>query len=294
MARFSLRFAVAVVAVWACWSSSGFPLDVPPLTGRIVDAARLLPSDRRESLSEELADYERRSGNQIAVLILPSLEGEPLEDYSHRVATTWKLGQRGRDNGVLLLVVSQDRRIRIEVGYGLEGKLTDAVSSRIIRHAMAPYFRAGDFAAGIKAGLDAVIGALEEAGVPPGTPRPPAAPEPGGAWSVVAMAVVLGALIGVMIGRSLRLLAGAVSGVLSFFMAVPSGFFLALAAGAVGMMAAFLLAALSGGGRSSRRWNGGWGPGWGGGYGGGGFPSSSDTFSGGGGDFGGGGASGRW
>jgi uncharacterized protein len=107
-------------------------------------------------------------------------------------------------------------------------------------------------------------------------------------------AVILGALIGVMVGRPLRALAGGVSGLLSFFLAMPSGVYVAIAAGAIGMVVAFLLAALSGvSRRAPRGWNGGWGPGWGGGHGGG-FPSSSDTFSGGGGDFGGGGASGRW
>src|SRR5881397_3783715 len=116
-------------------------LDVPPLTGRIVHNAHLLPADVAASLSKELETHERRTGNQIALLTLPSLQEEPLEEFSHRVATVWKLGQKGTDNGVLVLVVPGDRKVRIEVGYGLEGTLTDVKSSRIIREEMAPRFR---------------------------------------------------------------------------------------------------------------------------------------------------------
>src|SRR5581483_12386920 len=101
-------------------------------------------ADLAASLSAELAAHEQRTGNQVVLLTVPSLEGEPLEEFSDRVATTWKLGQKGTDNGVLLLVVPKDRRVRIEVGYGLEGTLTDAVASRIIRHEMIPRFRAGN------------------------------------------------------------------------------------------------------------------------------------------------------
>ncbi|HJU04006.1 MAG TPA: TPM domain-containing protein [Nitrospiraceae bacterium] len=276
------------------WLSVAIALDVPPLTGRIVDLAGLLPPDMESALSSELAAHEQRTGNQVALLTLPTLEGESLEDYAHRVATSWKLGQKGTDNGVLLLVVPRERRIRIEVGYGLEGTLTDAVSARIIRHVIVPRFRSGDFAEGISAGLKAILGTIEGTATPVESAHPGNSAS-GGAFSVFVTAVILGALIGVMVGRSLRVLAGGVSGLLSFFLAMPSGVYLALAAGAVGMVVAFVLAALSGAGRrGGRGWDGGWGPGWGGGYGGGGFPSSSDSFSGGGGDFGGGGASGRW
>ena len=125
-------FLLAAVVVVALASPTA-ALDVPPLTGRIVDHAHLLPADRAASLSAELAAHEARTGNQVALLTLPSLEGEPLEEFSHRVATTWNLGRKGTDNGVLILVVPGDRKVRIEVGYGLEGTLTDAKSSRMIR-----------------------------------------------------------------------------------------------------------------------------------------------------------------
>src|SRR4249920_3859003 len=103
-----------------------FALDVPPLTGRVVDLAQVLPVDVAASLARDLEAHESKTSNQVVVLTLPSLEDEPLETFSHRVATTWKLGQKGTENGVLLLVAIKERKIRIEVGYGLEGALTDA------------------------------------------------------------------------------------------------------------------------------------------------------------------------
>ena len=133
MLRALLLVAVAIGGA----ASPAAALDVPPLTGRIVDAAHLLPADLAVSLSAELAAHEARTGNQVTLLTLPSLQGEPLEEFSHRVATTWKLGQKGTDNGVLVLVVPGDRKVRIEVGYGLEGTLTDLKSSRIIREDLA-------------------------------------------------------------------------------------------------------------------------------------------------------------
>ena len=273
--------------------SVGFALDVPPLTGRIVDLAGLLAPTVEASLSAELAMHERRTGNQIAVLTLLSLEGESLEEYSHRVATTWKLGQKGGDNGVLLLVVPRERRLRIEVGYGLEGKLTDAQTSRIIRNTIVPHFKAGDIAGGITEGLKAIVGTLE--GTEPLTGRPPGTDrETNHAWNALVIAMIIGAFIGLMVGRPLRILGGALGGALSFFLGMPAGLGLALLAGGIGMVADILFAAFTGGKRRAPRGgDGGWGSGRGGGYGGG-FPSSSDAFSGGGGDFGGGGASGRW
>jgi uncharacterized protein len=290
-----IRFLPSSVAFAICLTTLSYSLalEVPPLTGRIVDLAHLLTADVQTSLSDDLAEHERKTGNQIAVLTLPSLEGEPLEEYSHRVATAWKLGQKGSDNGVLLLVVPRERRLRIEVGYGLEGKLTDAHTSRIIRNIIVPHFKTGDFAGGIAEGLKAIVGTLE--GTEPLPTRPPNTErETDHAWNVLLIAVILGAFIGLMVGRPLRTLGGVLGGALSFFLGMPAGLRLAMLAGGIGMIAAFLFAAFAGVNRRvPRGWNGGWGSGWGGGYGGG-FPSSSDTFSGGGGDFGGGGASGRW
>lgn len=291
MSRLFHGVMLALTAIGIGPSAVGLALDVPTLTGRIVDLAGVVPPDLETSLSADLAEHERKTGNQIAVLTLPSLEGEPLEDFSHRVATTWRLGQQGRDNGVLLLVVPGERRIRIEVGYGLEGRLTDAAASRIIRHVMVPRFKAGDLPGGIRDGLRAIMGAIE--GIEP-PDRPLRDTDVGGRGDVLVIAAILGAFIGMILGRALKGLGTALGGALSFFLGLPSGWGFAVAAAAIGMVTALLFAMLWTGTRRGRRsWDTGWGPGWGGGYGGG-FPSSSDSFSGGGGDFGGGGASGRW
>jgi uncharacterized protein len=280
---------------WAFLLSPVLALDVPPLTGRIVDLAHLLPADIATSLSTELAEHERKTGNQIAVLTLLSLEGESLEEYSHRVSTTWKLGRKGTDNGVLLLVVPGERRIRIEVGYGLEGALTDAKSSQIIRREIVPRFKSGDFPGGITAGLKAIMGTIEGTYTLPADAQDQS--QETGPWEILLIAVVIGALVGgSLLGGRLTGVGSVVSGLLSFVIALPTGWKLALVAAVLGMFAALVIAALSGGpGPSGRRRRGGWDyPGWSGGLGSGGGWSSTDSFGGGGGDFGGGGASGRW
>ena len=263
-------------------------LEVPPLTGRIVDAAHLLPADVAASLSAELAGHEARTGNQVALLTLPSLEGEPLEEFSHLVATTWKLGQKGTDNGVLVLIVPGERKVRIEVGYGLEGTLTDAKSSRIIREEMAPRFRDGDFSGGIAAGIKAVLGTIEGTYT---TSERKAAPD-GSPWGIFSLAVVVGILTAVIIGH--RWKGSSIGSVMAFVLALSPGWILALVAAVIVMVVTLPFGAISGGSR--RRYSAGWGSGWGGGnlggFSGGGV--SGGGFSGGGGGFGGGGASGSW
>lgn len=147
--------------------------DVPYLSGRITDNAELLGAGTKQELNVLLKAHEAETGNQVAVLTVNSLEGESVEEYAHTVFNTWKLGQKGKDNGVLLLVAPQERRMRIEVGYGLEGTLTDVAASRIIRNVMTPRFKEGDFEAGIAAGVQAVIGQLSgSAELPADDPRP--------------------------------------------------------------------------------------------------------------------------
>lgn len=147
-----LVFATAVAAQ---------PAEVPYLTGRVVDNAEILSPDTRKRLAESLRRHEQKTGNQVAVLTVPTINGESVEEYAVRVFEHWKLGQKGRDNGVLVLIVPQDRRMRIEVGYGLEGVLTDVQASRIIRNLMTPRFRDGDFNGGVVRGVNAVIAQLE-------------------------------------------------------------------------------------------------------------------------------------
>ncbi len=132
-------------------------LEVPPRPqGRVSDYAGLLSPQDRARIEAKLGEIERRTSNQFAVAIFPSLDGESLEDFSIRLAETWKIGQKGRDNGLILLVFVKDRKVRIEVGYGLEGAIPDVVAGRIIRSVLAPRFRQGDFAGGILAAIDAL------------------------------------------------------------------------------------------------------------------------------------------
>lgn len=273
-------------------------LDVPPLSGRIVDQAHVLPPAVVERLTADLATHEANTSNQVAVLIIPSLEGEPLFDFSHRVATAWKLGRKGTDNGVLLLVSIKDRHIRLEVGYGLEGMLTDARSAQIIRNEIVPRFRAGDVPAGVTAGVQAILRTIE--GTYRAPEHPAATSSSSDTFANVAFAVILGLVVGLFFSRANRVVGPVVGGGLSFLAApwvTP-----ALIAGAVSLVLVGLLSGLGQGpGRGRRRngspFDGTWFSTQQGGWGGGGFGGSfggSGGFSGGGGDFGGGGASGDW
>ena len=132
----------------------------PQLTGRVVDAANLLKPEERAALEAKLKAHEDKTTDQVVVATVRSLEGYPIEDYANRLFRHWQLGQKGKDNGALLLVAPQERKVRIEVGYGLEGALTDALSKVIITTAVAPQFQKGNFAGGIDAGVDAVLSIL--------------------------------------------------------------------------------------------------------------------------------------
>jgi len=138
-----------------------FALEIPYLTGRVTDNAQLLSVETRRQLSEQLKAHEEKTGNQVVVLTIPSLKGESIDGFAVRVFEDWKLGIKDKDNGVLIIVAPQDRRMRIEVGYGLEGVLTDLTAGRIIHQIMAPRFKAGDFDGGTTAGALAVIQVLE-------------------------------------------------------------------------------------------------------------------------------------
>lgn len=271
------------------WTASAWALEVPALTGRVVDPSHVLPAATVESLTASLAAHEAKTGNQVAVLVLPSLEGEPLEPFSHHVATTWKLGQKGTDNGALLLVALRERKVRIEVGYGLEGTLTDARSAQIIRNEIVPRFRAGDLPDGVTAGVEAILKTIEGTYQAPERPAKPA----GGEDMVgqILVALIIGVIFGLALSNVNRVV-GALAGTgLALWLSpwlIP-----AIVTGLVTLLLVlFLGTSMSGrGGRGFDDWTsyssrgGGWG---GGGFGGGG------GFSGGGGDFGGGGASGDW
>ena len=271
-------------------------LDVPPLAGQVVDQARVLPPSTVESITAQLAAHETKSSNQVAVLIVPTLDGDTIEEFSHRVATAWKLGQKGTDNGVLLLVAIQERKVRIEVGYGLEGALTDARSAQIIRHEIVPRFRAGDIAGGVTAGVQAILRTIE------GTYQAPERAQPQSDSDVMGQ-VVIAVIVGLMVGLALmnvHRFIGPIAGAgLSTLLApwlVP-----ALVASGVTLLLLLVIGAAGMGNRTGRSrgmddwiWYSSRGGGWGGGSLGGGGGFGGGGFGGGGGSFGGGGASGNW
>ena len=269
-------------------------LEVRPLTARVHDDAGLLAPAETQTLEASLADYERETGHQIAVLTVISLEGEAIEAFSMRVARAWKVGHADRDDGILVIVAAEDRRARIEVGYGLEGIIPDALAARIVREQMVPRFRAGAMGEGVRAAVDAVMAAGRGEAVPEASGATDARGQgERGGNETIAHGVLIATLIGVFLGGQLarrrRALAPVASGVLAAIaawiltVAVPAALFAAV-------VAAVLSIVWSGGGSSRGMGRGGshvFGSGGFGGYGGGGF-------RGGGGGFGGGGASGSW
>lgn len=254
-------------------------LAVPPVA-RVSDQTATLSGADIAALERALQDFEQRKGSQIAVLVVPTTAPETVEQYALRVAETWKLGRKGVDDGALLLVAKDDRALRIEVGYGLEGALTDITAKRIVSDVIVPYFRQGDFAGGIRAGVDRMISVID--GEPLPEPSRATAGGEGGIEQYAPMlfivALGLGGVLRAMLGR----LPGALAtgGVVGFIAWIVVGLLpIAVVAGIVA-----LVITLFGGGRGI----GGFGGGGGFGHGGGG------GFGGGGGGFGGGGASGRW
>lgn len=264
---------------------------VPPLTARVTDLSGTLSPSQRDALEQELRAFETRKGSQIAVLIVPTTQPEVIEQYALRVAEAWKLGRKGVDDGVLLLIARDDRALRIEVGYGLEGAIPDAVANRVIDEIIVPFFKQGDFYGGIQAGVARLIRLIDGEPLPPPQARDRS-------WSGIADLLPV-AFIAVMIGGGFlgsllgRLIGAAVSGgIVGIVFWITIGSLLgALAAGVVVFL--FTLAIGGSGGRGGRGDFGGWSGGYSSGSGGG-WSSGGGGFSGGGGGFGGGGASGRW
>lgn len=154
-----LRLIAALVVLLGA-GLAAVALNFPTLTGRIVDQANVIPADTRAAIEPKLADLEAKSGIQLVVATVASLEGQEIEPYANELFRTWKLGEKAKNNGVLFLVAPNERRVRIEVGYGLEGTLTDALSKVIIANAVAPRFKAGDLGGGVARGVDDIITVL--------------------------------------------------------------------------------------------------------------------------------------
>jgi uncharacterized protein len=309
MMRASLHSRVSLVAAVlgvACLGLVGLRdaaaqelVAVPQLKAPVTDLTGTLAPDQVAALDAKLRAFTQSKGSQVAVLIVPTTQPEAIEQYSLRVAEAWKLGRKGVDDGALLLVALNDRKVRIEVGYGLEGALPDATANRIIDEVIVPAFRRGDIYDGIASGVDRMLRVIEGERLPEPEVNSPAVGVPGLLHFLPFLFIF--ALIG---GPILRRLFGRVGGALAsgglvgFLVWLLIGVLgIALGAGIVAFIF-FLIGGSGGGGPGggwySRRGGGGWGfpGGFGGGVGGGGFGGGG--FSGGGGGFGGGGASGGW
>ncbi len=287
-----MRFFAALLLCLAL-SSQALALDLPALRGHINDYAGMLSPERSATLEQQLRSFEQSDSTQIVVLTVPTLGNENLEEFSIKVAESWKIGQKGIDNGVLLLVAKAERKVRIEVGRGLEGKLTDLVSGRIIRAEIAPQFKTGDFDAGITAGVNALMAVAR--GEYQAAPRDLHQGRKG-APPILTLLFLL-AIAAVFAGSFSRYLAGTVgaAGLPIIALLTFPGLAVAILAGlaAGGFLLGLLLAFLFGGGSGGSGYFGGGFFG-GGFFGGGGGGGAGGGFSGGGGDFGGGGASGDW
>jgi uncharacterized protein len=159
LGRRDFRLAADFTAL-LCTIAAAFALNFPSLTGRVVDGANIIDGTTRAAIEQKLADLETKSGIQLVVATVTSLEGQEIEAYANQLFRSWGLGEKTKNNGVLLLVAPNERRVRIEVGYGLEGTLTDALSKIIITNAITPRFKTGDFSGGISRGVDDIITVL--------------------------------------------------------------------------------------------------------------------------------------
>ncbi len=286
----------AFLALLLCFSfAAAADVAVPPLSGRVVDQTGTLSGGDIASLTQTLRNFEARKGSQIAVLIVPTTDQESIEQFSIRVAEAWKIGRKKIDDGALLVVAKNDRHLRIEVGYGLEGALNDVTAKRIIDEDITPKFKSGDFAGGISAGVDRMIRLIDGEQLPAPVRSDQ---QQGFGWlsdinpgfAVFAIFVV-GAIMRAMLGRLIGAVAtGGAVGLMAWLIAGS------LAASIIAAIIVFIVALVvdltSPQGRSGRgSWSGGGGSG---GSWSGGSSSDSGGFSGGGGSFGGGGASGSW
>lgn len=281
------RILILAWALCSPWAGHA-EVAVPSLTARVTDLTATLTPEQKSTLEQTLRAFEALKGSQIAVLMVPTTAPETIEQYSLRVVEQWKLGRQKVDDGALLIVAKEDRTLRIEVGYGLEGALNDATSKRIVSEVITPHFRQGDFYGGISAGVDRMIRVIDGEALPPAQARPvqEGAAFLGNLPLILFLVVAIGGVLRAVLGR----LPGAAVG--GGIIAVVA--WLLIGAVTVALIAgvlAFLFTLLGGGGRGGF---GGYpgGPGGRGGFGGGGFGGGG--FGGGGGSFGGGGASGRW
>lgn len=279
------RRLLLLLALLLCGTAQA-EVDVPKLSQRVTDLTGTLDAGQKQLLENKLKAFESGKGSQIAVLLVPTTQPETIEQFGIRVAEAWKLGRKGVDDGVLLLVAKDDRMMRIEVGYGLEGALNDATAHRIVSEIITPYFKRGEIYPGIDAGVDAIVKVIAGEALPPPSRQGQPDFDASNTFELVFLIFFIGNIV---LRQWLGLLpsglvVGGLIGALVWF-AVTSLFWAGLAT-----VVAFLLSLLFG---SSRGGGSSFPTGWGGGSGGGGS-FGGGGFSGGGGGFGGGGASGGW
>ena len=282
----AILFASLVVVALAWPTHSAAQVAVPPLTGHVTDQTGTLTAEQKAALEQTLTAFEARKGSQLAVLMVASSAPEEIEQYALRVAEQWKLGRKKIDDGAILVIAKNDRAMRIEVGYGLEGALSDLTTRRIVSETILPRLKSQDFYGGIAAGVEQMIRVVDGEPLPAPSPRPSdgIADVQQFAPMLFIVALALGGVLRATLGKVPgSLVTGGVVAVIAWF--VVGAISMALVAGVVA-----LFLTLMGGGMLGRGLGGHYGGGRGGGLGGGG----GGGFGGGGGGFGGGGASGRW
>lgn len=283
--RLSLVFALLFVCLLSqAWAY----VEIPKLSSRVTDLTGTLSVDQVQALESKLAAFEAKKGSQVAVLLVPTTQPEDIAEFGIKVADLWKLGRAKSDDGLILIIAKNDRKFRLEVGYGLEGVIPDAIAKRITSEVIKPYFKNDDYFNGINAGIDQIISLIDGELLPTPTSQQLSESKEGNFIFFLFGGLFAGSFLSSLFGRTTG---GLIAGIGSAAMAA---FFMGFGIGAIiiGITVFFLTSARSGGG-------GGWsnGGGFGGYYGGGGSwsgGSSGGSWSGGGGSFGGGGASDSW
>ncbi|MBM4135962.1 MAG: methanol dehydrogenase [Nitrospira sp.] len=287
-----LKFITCILYLASCilyLTSFAHALDVPKLQGYVNDYANMISPEVRSDIENKLKAFEQTDSTQIVILTIPSLEGEVLEEFSIKVAESWKIGQKVKDNGVIFLVAKEERKMRIEVGRGLEGKVTDLMAGRIIDLVIKPRFKEGDFDGGFEAGVSALIEATRGEFKADGKHRHTKIDD----FLRFSEFLIFGIVILVILGNISRIIGGIAGAIglpaLVHLILFPVGIITLIVLACIGLGAGLILPVRSSSGRYSRGGGFYWGGGGmsGGGFGGGGF-------GGGGGGFGGGGASGGW
>lgn len=279
MLRWLVALCFALLPILG-WSASEVAL--PTLTERVTDLTGTLSADEKASLTASLTALEKDKGAQVAIVMLPTTQPEAIEQFSIRLADAWKIGRKGVDDGVIIIVAKNDRKMRIEIGYGLEGAIPDAIAKRIVAEQMGPRFRDGDFAGGLKAAVATLDKVIRGEPLPaPVVKTAESGTDPGDALTFLLIVFFMAGVIRSMFGLLGSLAVSGVAGWLAWTVFASLG----VAGGAA--LVAFVLSFI-------RLGRGGWSSGGRGGFGGGFGGSGGGGFSGGGGGFGGGGASGNW